>query len=71
MSGRRNVKPEPNILVRGEYRGYPPRCEQCGWTGVATQEASPYLNCVRDTDEDLDPDEVSEVHAPWPSRSRR
>ena len=53
MSGRRNVKPEPNILVRGEYRGYPPRCEQCGWTGVATQDASPYINCVRAADEDL------------------
>lgn len=51
MSGRRNVKPEPNILVRGEYRGFPPRCERCGWTGVASQEASPYINCVRAKDE--------------------
>jgi hypothetical protein len=45
---KKPTKAEANFLVRGEYRGYPPRCEQCGWVGVATQDASPYIACYGD-----------------------
>lgn len=56
MSTRRNVKPEPNIMVRGAYRdGWPPICGHCidpktgtGWQGEPNDRQSPWIACGGD-----------------------
>lgn len=49
MTGRRNVKPEPNLLVRAPYRDdWPPTCGQCGWRGEPNDRQSPYRACNGD-----------------------
>ena len=57
MPSRRNVKPEPNILVRAAYRDdWPPTCTRCanedegypGWQGEPNDTQSPYLACWGD-----------------------
>jgi hypothetical protein len=53
---RRNVKPEPNLLVRAAYReDWPPTCAQCvvpgtgvGWQGEPNDQQSPYIACHGD-----------------------
>ena len=48
MSGRRNVKPEPNLLARRPYRDdWPPACPLgCGFTGEPNDQQTPYAACV-------------------------
>ncbi len=47
---RRNVKPEPNILVRAPLRqNWPPACPAgCGFIGEPNDRQSPWIACYGD-----------------------
>ena len=32
MTRKSTVQPDPGTLSRGAFRGYPPRCDVCGFT---------------------------------------
>ena len=44
----KRAAPKPENVSRGAYRGWPPECMACGFTGCPCQESSPYIACGGD-----------------------